>query len=356
MYRFGDHVLDTARRELRRGGARVALEPQVFDLIVYLVASRERVVTRDDLIADVWGGRIVSDSTLASRINAARKALGDSGERQIYIRTIARKGLRFVGEVETDLVAPPPFPAPAAGLGSAIALLTQSLRQSAVEVEREGAAYPGIYILWRQAFGNTGKLYGDILAVWREGNRLRFRHGTPSTQHAGEVLILRHQVYFVGEDDQRVDGLYFLLLNGVSGRSALRLDGIETSVFIDRGRTPAAGYVVAVRLRDPAGEGPPEASMIEAIHARILAHLEAGMLEDLAGPEVVAEVRRVIGVPRPDGDLDRVLRAPASRSLSAADFEGTPGLMADISRLRRALLETEVEMGAHTGRGFRAEV
>ena len=78
----------------------IAVEPQVFDLLVYLVQNRDRVVSKDDLIASVWGGRIVSDSTLTSRINAARKAVGDSGEDQKLIRTIARKGLRFVGDVQ----------------------------------------------------------------------------------------------------------------------------------------------------------------------------------------------------------------------------------------------------------------
>lgn len=96
---FSGHVLDRDRRELRRGTEAVAVEPQVFDLLVYLVENRDRVVSKDDLIASVWAGRIVSDSTLTSRINAARKAVGDSGEAQRLIRTVARKGLRFVGAV-----------------------------------------------------------------------------------------------------------------------------------------------------------------------------------------------------------------------------------------------------------------
>jgi TolB-like protein len=99
QFLFADHSMDTERRELRRGAALVPVEPQVFDLLVYLVENRDRVVTKDDLIASVWGGRIVSDSTLTSRINAARKAVGDSGDKQTLIRTIARKGLRFVGAV-----------------------------------------------------------------------------------------------------------------------------------------------------------------------------------------------------------------------------------------------------------------
>jgi pimeloyl-ACP methyl ester carboxylesterase len=96
---FENHILDANRRELRRGPQLIALEPQVFDLLIYLIQNRDRVVSKDDLIASVWGGRIVSDSTLASRINAARKAVGDNGDIQKIIRTIARKGVRFVCSV-----------------------------------------------------------------------------------------------------------------------------------------------------------------------------------------------------------------------------------------------------------------
>jgi TolB-like protein len=96
---FGDYEIDVERRELRRAKTLVHVEPQVFDLLVYLVENRDRVVSKDDLIASVWGGRIVSDSTLTSRINAARNAVGDSGRDKKLIRTIARKGLRFVGTV-----------------------------------------------------------------------------------------------------------------------------------------------------------------------------------------------------------------------------------------------------------------
>ncbi len=96
---FGDHSLDTERHELRRGADLIAVEPQVFDLLAHLLANRDRVVSKDDLIASICNGRIISDSTLTSRINAARKAVDDSGEIQKLIRTIPRKGFRFVGEV-----------------------------------------------------------------------------------------------------------------------------------------------------------------------------------------------------------------------------------------------------------------
>jgi TolB-like protein/tetratricopeptide (TPR) repeat protein len=101
QFLFADHTLDLDRRELLCGSAPIAVEPQVFDLLVYLVHNRDRVVSKDDLIAAVWGGRIVSDSTIATRINAARKAIGDSGQAQTLIRTVPRKGVRFVGDVRT---------------------------------------------------------------------------------------------------------------------------------------------------------------------------------------------------------------------------------------------------------------
>jgi TolB-like protein/cytochrome c-type biogenesis protein CcmH/NrfG len=112
QFTFDNYTLDTERRELLRGGAAIAVQPQVFDLLVNLVQNRERVVSKDDLIALVWRGRIVSDSTLTSRINAARMAIGDSGEDQKLIRTIQRKGFRFVGSVIEQLHDVQPADAP----------------------------------------------------------------------------------------------------------------------------------------------------------------------------------------------------------------------------------------------------
>jgi TolB-like protein len=97
---FGDHRLDVDRRELWLGDRVIALAPQVFDLLVYLLCNRERVVTKDDLIEAIWGGRIVSESALTTRINAVRRAVGDNGKAQRLIRTMPRKGFRFVGAVK----------------------------------------------------------------------------------------------------------------------------------------------------------------------------------------------------------------------------------------------------------------
>ncbi|WP_240536162.1 winged helix-turn-helix domain-containing tetratricopeptide repeat protein [Bradyrhizobium cosmicum] len=100
LYSFSDFTLDTERRELRQGAEIISVAPQVFDLLNYLIRNRERVVSKDDLTAGVWNGRIVSDAALTTRINAARSAIGDTGERQHLIKTLQRKGFRFVGAVQ----------------------------------------------------------------------------------------------------------------------------------------------------------------------------------------------------------------------------------------------------------------
>jgi TolB-like protein/Tfp pilus assembly protein PilF len=99
IYVFEDFSLDTERRELRRDAKLVPVEPQVFDLLAYLISNRQRVVSKDDLIAAIWGGRIISDSAISSKVTAVRQAVGDSGDIQRLIRTVTRKGFRFVGDV-----------------------------------------------------------------------------------------------------------------------------------------------------------------------------------------------------------------------------------------------------------------
>ena len=99
-YLFEEYAFDTDLRELYRGAHLVAVAPQVFDLLDYLIRNRERVVSKDDLINTVWHGRVVSDAALTTRLNVARNAIGDSGEKQRLIKTLQRKGFRFVGAVQ----------------------------------------------------------------------------------------------------------------------------------------------------------------------------------------------------------------------------------------------------------------
>ena len=98
-YLFEEYALDTDLRELHRGADVVTIAPQVFDLLDYLILNRERVVSRDYLINAIWNGRIVSDGALTTRLNVARSAIGDSGDEQRLIKTLPRKGFRFVGQV-----------------------------------------------------------------------------------------------------------------------------------------------------------------------------------------------------------------------------------------------------------------
>jgi TolB-like protein len=109
IYRFECNILDTERRELSRSGVLCLVEPQIFDLLEYLIRNRHRVVARDDVLKAVWHGRIVSEAALNTRINAARRAIGDDGAEQRLIRTIRTKGYRFVGEVQEE--GPPKAPA-----------------------------------------------------------------------------------------------------------------------------------------------------------------------------------------------------------------------------------------------------
>ena len=132
QFLFDGHVLDVGRRELRLGTEAVALEPLVFDLLAYLVANRDRVVSKDEVLASVCGP-IVSESALTTRVAAARRAVGDSGDAQRLIRTFARKGFRFVGavhecrgsviaEIETSSILPVEGPSPRAASAATLAL------------------------------------------------------------------------------------------------------------------------------------------------------------------------------------------------------------------------------------------
>ena len=138
-YHFQDCALETDRREMRRGDNLVPVEPQVFDLLAYLIQNRERVVSKDELITAVWNGRIVSESALTTRINAARSAIGDSGQEQRLIKTFLRKGIRFVGTVreQSDTVGAgtieQPTPAIAAADRPSIAVLPFSSLSSEPE-------------------------------------------------------------------------------------------------------------------------------------------------------------------------------------------------------------------------------
>lgn len=100
IYQFGPYELDMATVELRAGGRICDVKPQVFALLALLVENHDRLVSKTEIINKVWDGRIVSDAAVASRVKSARQALGDDGQTQRFIRTIHRRGFRFVADVK----------------------------------------------------------------------------------------------------------------------------------------------------------------------------------------------------------------------------------------------------------------
>jgi class 3 adenylate cyclase/predicted ATPase len=145
LYFFENFVLDPARRELRRDNALIAVQPQVFDLLEYLITNRDRVVSKDDILGAVWAGRIVSESALTTRINATRTAVDDDGDQQRLIRTIPRKGIRFVGVVQEraqPVEEPPAAPAvlDATGHDKAASAERRQLTIASCELLRGAAA------------------------------------------------------------------------------------------------------------------------------------------------------------------------------------------------------------------------
>jgi pimeloyl-ACP methyl ester carboxylesterase/DNA-binding winged helix-turn-helix (wHTH) protein len=238
QFLFCDHLLDVDRRELRRGSQLIALEPQVFDLLVYLVQNRNRVVSKDDLIAAIWGGRIVSESTLTSRINAARKAVGDSGEQQRLIRTIARKGFRFVCEVceatAPRASGPPPIaPQAAADLRQEIHFCTTK---------------DGVRIAYAEV-GNGPPLIKA--ANWL--NHLEYDWQSPIWSHLLHAIAAEHRLI---RYDARGNGLSDWEVDELSFEASVRdLESVVEAIGVERfrlfGISQGCAISVAYAVRHP---------------------------------------------------------------------------------------------------------
>jgi TolB-like protein len=174
---FGDHRLDIGRRELRRRGELVDLEPKAFDLLTFLVLNRNRVVSKDDMLRAVWEGRIVSESALTTRINAVRYALGDDGTVQRLVRTFIRKGVRFIGEVtevvdDTFAIIAAPGASPRSEKPSLAVLPFENLTGDpeqgyfvdgmVEEITTAIARFPWLFVIARNSrFGHKGRA-GDV--------------------------------------------------------------------------------------------------------------------------------------------------------------------------------------------------
>jgi TolB-like protein len=160
IYRFDDCELDTTAQELRRGGVVQPVEPQVFALLAFLVENRDRLVSRDDILDAIWRGRIVSDSALSSRIKAARQAVGDDGQAQRLIRTVHKRGFRFVGEVETGEAAQSEAKMAAEAAPQVSPLEAELFSASPISLPSE----PSVAILPFQTIGEPGGVLAEGLA------------------------------------------------------------------------------------------------------------------------------------------------------------------------------------------------
>ena len=186
---FGDVTLDAEAMELERAGVRVPVEPQVMEVLSYLVAHRERVVPKTELLDEIWGDRFVSESALSSRIKSARQAIGDNGRDQRLIRTVHGRGFRFVGEVREAATAPAPSlarPVPAAaidwapmieglhgGRGDALQVTGPSrLRHDAVDELLHLAEAAGV-LTCRSTGGGELRTYASVLEALDEATTRR---------------------------------------------------------------------------------------------------------------------------------------------------------------------------------------
>ena len=201
IYGFDGQELDSARFELRRDGARIHVEPQVLSLLILLAENSERMVSKDEIIEQIWDGRIVSESAVAARIKAARKAIGDDGKSQRLIRTIHGKGFRFVGEVEVRDGGAVAAPSPLTNEIDAAAAISD-----AILTARGGR--PSIAVLPFELQGETGPhdiiaqaLPADIimdlsrlhwLFVIARGSSFRFRGPDADPMAVGRELAVRY--------------------------------------------------------------------------------------------------------------------------------------------------------------------
>jgi DNA-binding winged helix-turn-helix (wHTH) protein/tetratricopeptide (TPR) repeat protein len=304
IYLFDGFSLDAQRRELRRGERVLPLEPQVFDLLQYLIRNREHVVSKDDLIADVWHRRIVSESTLSSRITAARQAIGDSGEQQRLIRTLPRRGFRFVGCVTEQAIADdsaaaalPTEAEPAAPHGRPQSSAAQRRQLTIVACSIVDAAalsahvdpedFREIVTLYRRCLRDAVEGQGGYVARFTDDGLVAYFGYPRAHEDDAERAVRAGLAAATSIGKLASKGLSRTLLARVGVATGLVLIGDSTGVDADLAVTGEAPYTAA-RLQELAAPG---AVVISASTRRLV-----GRLFDFADPGAAgpAEASRVL--------------------------------------------------------------
>jgi DNA-binding winged helix-turn-helix (wHTH) protein len=269
LYVFDNYALDPDRRELHSGATVVAMEPQVFDLLVYLIRHREHVVSRDELIESIWGGRIVSESALSTRINAARSAVGDSGMEQRLIKTLPRKGVRFVGEVREERKS-----SEATSAGS-----LERRAMEAIDLHRAVEGLPAWQVPGTETIDNRSEVPAPAMPAPRESRRFLIPRAIAGTIAAICVLCLGALTwsYFARSFE-----------SGANIETAARLIGISEKIQI----TSREDYEAARALRQWAVDLDPHnaealANLSFAIVTGVLNHWSSDEVADLHAADLV---------------------------------------------------------------------
>jgi TolB-like protein len=181
-YRVGEHVLDLRKFELRKNDCVVSVEPQVLSLLFLLIENRDRLVSKDELVATIWGGRAISDAAISSRIKSARQLIGDDGEAQRLIRTVHSKGFRFVGEVSAEADVANAFPLDLSDSKPSIAVLPFDCTDPRLSIISDGLPHDLIVGLSRLR----------SLTVIARGSSFRFRHWSGDLAQIGATLGVRY--------------------------------------------------------------------------------------------------------------------------------------------------------------------